>query len=38
LAGLSFLAKICEQQEKSSKPPFTRIEALVDQVLLNPTG
>jgi hypothetical protein len=32
----AFLAKICEQQEKSCKPPFTRIEELVDEVLLNP--
>ena len=33
----AFLAKICEQQEKSCKAPFTRIEELVDEVLLNPT-
>jgi len=34
----AFLAKICQQQEKSCKPPFTRIEELVDEVLLNPAA
>jgi hypothetical protein len=32
----TFFAELREQQKQAGKPPFTRIEQLVDQVLFNP--
>jgi hypothetical protein len=33
---ITFLAEICQQQQKSSKTLFARIEKLVDQILFDP--